>query len=367
MSDDHYERSPIDNPISNTGFRIINGRKASHYVNANNSPMYQSQEYPASSDTKNQLIAFEPCWSFRNSQKGDEDETPTEVPILTCLNGIRAMSAKQVDAMIEFQGFLRGETANEHVKGNVNGTVPIILAGVFTIVNSGIKTINPGAFVRLRAPSEEEARHQSIVGRTPGKVILMTEEYKPEFDAIDEKSAFTTLMKSMGVDVGDITREVTDDEIEIFNEWWIAARTAFAVFYAEFLSNGSRGRAVTQSVIDANMKKDYQQTATALGLVTGKRGDANFQIRLLKRLFVMNLFNGGMIEGDTSQLIFQLPNSSRGQSAEQDELAQLQATSTRKQFSSIISGHSSKLRSIKGKAPFGAEPGQSMEFIMWST
>jgi len=367
MSDDHFDRSPLDNPISNTGFRVINARKASHYVDVNNSQMYQGSGSPANNDTKNQLIAFEPAWSFKNTQKNDEDETPTEVPILTALNGIRAQSAKQVDNSIEFAGFIRGETANEHVKGNVNGTVALILAGVFTIVNSGIKRINPGSYVRVRAPTEEEAKLQMIIGRTPGKVILMTEEYKPDFDTVDEKAAFMTIMKSMGVDVGDITRHVTDEEIEIFTEWWTAFRMGMAVFYTEYLLiNKTPASKQAPAQIDQS-RKDFQRVSENLGLINGKRGDVNFQLTLLKRLFVMNQFSGGVIEPDTKQLYFNLPSSARGQTGEQNELAQLQATAARKQFSSIISGHASKLRAIKGKAPFGAEPGESMDFIMWQT
>jgi len=367
MSDDHFDRSPLDSPISNTGFRVINARKASHYVAVNNSQMYQGGGSPASSDTKNQLIAFEPAWSFRNTQKNDEDETPTEVPILTALNGIRAQSAKQVDNSIEFAGFIRGETANEHVKGNVNGTVPLILAGVFTIVNSGIKRINPGSYVRVRAPTEDEAKLQMIVGRTPGKVILMTEEYKPDFDAVDEKAAFMTIMKSMGVDVGDITRHVTDEEIEIFTEWWTAFRMGMAVFFTEYLSRAATP-AVKKTTTQINLSKtEFKTVSENLGLIPGKRGDVNLQLNVLKRVFVMNQFQGGVIEPDTQQLYFNLPNSARGQTGEQNELAQLQATSARKQFSSIISGHASKLRAIKGKAVFGAEPGEGMDFIMWQT
>lgn len=367
MSDDQFDRSPLDNPISNTGFRIINARKASHYVAANNSQMYQGSTNPASTDTKNQLIAFEPAYSFRNTQKNDEDETATEVPILTALNGIRAQSAKQVDNTIEFAGFIRGETANEHVKGNVNGTVALILAGVFTIVNSGIKRINPGSYVRIRAPTEEEAKMQMIIGRTPGKVILMTEEYKPDFDAVDEKAAFITIMASMGIDVGDITRHVSDEEIEIFTEWWAAFRMGMAVFYTEFLTRTLADAAKKSPAQITLSRERFENVAETLGLVNGKRGDVKFQVNLLKRVFVMNQFAGGVVEADTQQLYFNLPNSSRGQTGVQGELAQMQATSARKQFSSIISGHASKLRAIKGKAPFGAEPGESMDFIMWQT
>lgn len=345
---------PLTNPISNSAFGIITGRKATSYADSNVSTLYNKSTHgPASKETRNELLEFEPVYTMHKATHLEE-LGKKELPVLSCLNGLPARTAKQVMRIIRFAGWSRGETANEFMRGNANGSVALIVHGVLTVVNSGVETISSGALVCIRALSEEEAARQTIAGRIPGKVILATVEYKPELDAIDAKNGFTALMMALGEPVAARLREITSDQAESFAKWWKAELTTYAVAMATMVeSTGGNG---TQA---------YEQYAGELGLIPGQAGNVDLIKALLRRAFVMNVFPNGVVAADPKQLIVPLPTAGVQQTAQLTELARLQATAITNKFNAIIGGHAAVADSIIGRTPSGGLVGGSMDLIMW--
>jgi len=361
-------RSPLDNPISNTGLKIINGRKYSAAAKSHKSSLYQNGPNAAPEAIRSQFIAFEPCYTYADAEYPEDGAT--EVPILTALNGFNAKNSRQVDAAIIWMGFIRGETANEHVVGNANGAVPIITGGVLSVVNTGIASIKAGSLVRLRAPTEEEARLQIITGRTPGKVIGLTEMYIPEFDDMDANNCFVTLMQALGVRLAARFRNPSPLQVEAFTEWWEQERITFALFEAhiswEFEMSQAGG---SRTMADKNARDVYKNWLASLGV--GAKSGANktneFQIRLLKRLFMKRVNEAGVVEADMyGQAFFPTPEPGRGVlGADENAMTQWQAGAVQKKFTVIIGAHAEKQGSIIGRAPNGAEKSQQMDLIFW--
>lgn len=346
---------PLTNPISNSAFGIITARKASAFAKSNVSKLYNSgKNGVATYETRNEILEFEPVYTMHKSQAIDEDE-PKELPILSALNGLPARTSKQVMRIIRFAGFSRIESANEHMRGNSNGAYSLIVHGVLTVVNTGVETISSGAKVCIRALTEEEAERQVIAGRIPGKVLLATVEYKPELDAIDKKNGFTALMIMLGVPVAKRLREITEDQAEAFSKWWKAQRTLIAVSTATMFED------------QEDPVETYKKAASALGLVPGDQGNVEMQKKILQRLFVMNVFNGGVVATDINQLLVPMQMSGQTQNNIAAELSRIQATCITDQFNAIIGGHAAVSDSIIGRTPTGGIPGGDMDLVFWKT
>lgn len=353
--------SSPDNPIANTALAVINARKASAQAKANTGTMYQRskfREFPY--DVRNETLEWEPVFTQQNEDTPVDQYTKTELQVLSCLAGIHAKSAAQVDRQIRFVGFLRGETNNEHVKGNANGSLAVICRGVLTVLHSGVEIISPGALVCIRAPTEAEAEQQVFVGRIPGKPILMLEEYKPELDAMEAKTAFSALMVSLGVRVNARTRAIPEEQAEAFHAWWIAERTSYAIFTAVLAGEDAKER---NKDPQAARTKAYKEMSTLLGLI-GNSPNIELQKELLRRLFTMNVV-GELVDTDVNQLIFPFATSGSTVDPNNTELARRQASAVQNKFNSIISCHAKKQNSIIGKTPSGGYPGGSIDLVMW--
>lgn len=360
MSGPPQARSPLDNPTANSAFSIITGRKASNYAKYNTGTMYQTSKHGAHPyTTRNELLEFEPLFTLESRDSYVDDQSRTELPVLSCLAGLPAKNAAQVDSMVRFVGFARGETANEHVAGNANGTVAIICHGVLTVLHTGLETISPGALVCIRAPTEGEAERQVFTGRLPGKPTLLLEEYIPKFDDIDATTGFSALATMLGAKVNSRQRTFSQAQLETYDAWWTAMRTLISVGVATLAPGG------------ASPAKTYNETAKKLGLLgfqteAEKASQAGAQLTLLKRLFVKDVANG-VAQSDMNKMFFQMPKMGESQVQENNTLAQLQVSAIPDLFSAIISGHANKQNSIIGKTPSGGVSGGSLDLVMWRT
>ena len=371
--DDASQLAPPYDTIAETALGVLNARKNTNQAMANTSSLYQEGNDPLSFEGRNEVLEHEPAYMIVNQDEFEDDKKSNykEVNVLTALNGLPANSAEQVEQMISFVGFARSETANEHMKDNANGTFPLKVHGVLTTIHTGITDIRGGALVRIRAPTEEEARLQHIVGRRSNKKLLMTEEYRPELDAVDKKNAFVSLMMSLGEKLEPREREITSFQAQIYADWWKAKRTQFVVFLAEMVHFEKISGGATKVAAKADAIKSFRTYAKSLGLVPGDNGNVEMQKSLLKRLFVMNVFSR-VAQPDVMQTFFSSPRSATGpQAVTQTEFAitnefyQLQISAIQHEQNAIISGHAKVWNSIIGKAPTGAIKGQKLDLVMF--
>jgi len=368
--------SPIDNPVANSGFQIITARKASRYAASNTTDLYQKPKKvggmiigPVPYEIKNQLLEWEPVYTMENADSYVEDEQKLELPVLSALNGLPAASAKAVDRCIKWWGFARGETANEHVPGNSNGAVAIVVQGVLTVMHSGVVSIPAGATVCLRAPTEEEAALQIFTGRQKGKAIGLLEEYKPNLDAMDAANGFESLMNGLGVETRRRDRDISEDQAEAFDQWWQAQRVMLMTMFLEFSVLNAQDEKKSREKIDEDIRKNSKDLAVTFGLVRDSDNAKNnkaidFQKRLLKRIFVRDVFPNGMPDEANTQLFFPLENSTNfGESRVLFDLARLQKSAVENQFNAIIGAHARRLNSIIGRTPTGGVPGGSIDLV----
>jgi len=362
--------SPLSNVTANTGFQIATCRKATHIAQSNNSKLYQRKirngkvvDMPVPFEVKNQTLGLEPAYTTENEQTFAGDDQPMILPVLTALNGLPAHNAKAVDRMIRWIGFVRDETAQEHVPGNSNGGLVVIMQGFLTVVHTGVRSISAGALVCLRAPTEEEAALQVITGRSPNKAIGLLEEYQPQLDAMDAANGFASLAKQMGAPLKPrVEREMLDDQIEAFELWWQSQRVQFATFFAayqEYADVKLNGVAVKKAREDS--RRTFMDVASALGLVGDGKNALMFQQLLLKRLFARDVFDG-VPDESADQLFFPLETamSVDGPSTELD-LARMQKTAVENGFNAIIGAHARRINSIIGKTPTGGVPGGDLD------
>ncbi len=370
--DDASHLAPPYDTISETALGVYNAQKNTNQALVNNSSLYQEGEHPLPYEGKNEILEHEPAYIMVNQDEFEDDKKVTyqDAKILTALNGLPASNAEQVEQITCFIGFVRSETANEHMKDNANGSVALKVHGVLTTINTGISDIRAGALVRMRAPTEAEAKLQHIVGRRPNKTLYMTEEYKPEIDAVDKKNAFICLMMQLGEKLEPRERDITQFQATIYSDWWKAKRSQFAVFAAEMefqaaIANNKSARDATNAA-----KSKFEAVAKSLGIMPGNMGDVAFQKSLLKRLFVMNIYSS-VAQPDVTQAFFTSPRAANGASVSQARFAvesdfyMSQITAIQHEQNAIISGHAKVMNSIIGRAPVGSVKGQKLDLVMF--
>jgi len=367
-------KSPQDNVISNTALGVITCRKDTIQANANVSAMYQRQKgtAPIAADVRSQVLEWEPVFTMSSTaavflERAPKGKKNYELPVLSSLNGINARTAKAVQRMIRFVGFSRGEAANEHVKGNANGGLAIMVHGVLTVINSGVSSIAAGALVRIRAPTEAEAELQRIVGHHPGKTILATDTFKPSLDPADAKAMFIALMAETGKPLSPQLKVVADDVSDTASAWWKAQRALFAVFAAELAAQRQFAVSNDEQAALATGQQEFETVAELTGLFNSADASTfSMQQALLRRLFVMDVPSTTVAERDPSALFFQPATAEKPQSTRNIEMMQLQATAVQHSHDAIISGHAEQWISVIGMTPTGGMPGGSMDLLFWS-
>lgn len=371
--DDEAFVSPMSEGIAETALGVLDASKNSNQALLNVSSLYQEGDDPLSYEGRNEVLEHEPAYTVKTAEEFEDDNNRKnhDIQILTALNGLPASNADQVEAIVAFAGFVRSETANEHMKDNANGSLALKVHGVFSTLHTGITDIRGGGLVRIRAPTPEEAKLQKIVGRRQNKILLMTEEYRPELDAVDKKNAFVALMMQTGVSFEPREREIVAYQAKIYQDWWKAKRTQFAVFAAELAALDARKNNDNERTIIKKATDAYTSAAANLGLLTGTVGDIEFQRSLLKRLFTMNSFSG-IAQEDVLQAYYPSPRSASSSSnlspSEQStraELFLLQTSAIQNEQNAIISGHAKNMNSIIGKAPKGAKKGCGFDLVMY--
>ena len=361
LADPPQQRSPLDNTTAETGIQVVNVRKASAVATNNVGTIYQNG-VNLDDSIRGEIIDREPVVLVESSHLEDVGAR-TEPKVLSCLNGWLASTPDQIEDQISFLGFARGETPNEHVRGNKNGAFAVLARGVITIVNTGIKNIASGARVRIRVPTEQEAALQTIVGRVKGKALMLTEEYKPEFDDIGKKTGFVTLAKQLGAQLAVREREPTAHQNSVFGQFWKAQLMFALTVMGTMLYEEEAAKGAQAKVARDKARQFITEAAKQFGLLNPTRQTQKLQLAALNRTFAMTV-RDGVPQEDINQLFFSLPKSGAQQSVEETTLAQLQASIINNVFGSIISGHARVMNSIIGKTTSGGVPGGSMDLCM---
>ena len=344
-----------DNPTSEPGLTKINAQQWSSQTSARTGTVYGHIE----AEYRQEILNKEPVWTWVDSAGGNcAYANATLIKVFSCLNmlGGKGESFGSIKRKLRFVGFAAGEPPHQGMHNSKNGTLPVYLAGFMTIIHTGTDNIPAASWVGMRPPNPKLVA-QSWTDRKAEKVVGETYAWEP---TIGDASRHRGYMLLHRIIMGDNVKDEVDDDNELqgYVEWWRNERTKAFVSAVEFArASGAPANLDEQTVVA--MARMYGVIAP---LDNEMLPATQFQLRLLKRLFVMNTRDDKEAYFDPDQLYFPLSMAGHMvQDKNKQEIAQAQNTAVPNSMNSIVAIHDVSRSEIIGWAPVGGLPMEPMD------